>query len=160
MRAATPTSDQPNLPLLFKYNEGHNEMMAHLDENNENDAVGKTFFVYCAFARRLFRLHLWLLQLSMMIKMNVKRRKIFHLFDFTRMILCRKIETLMHIIKGNIGAGILAFPYALSKAGLVVRVNLTLSFPNFFCINLVWTNCILDHGDHDTLLHASTSSMS
>jgi proton-coupled amino acid transporter len=28
-------------------------------------------------------------------------------------------ETLMHLIKGNIGAGILAFPYALSKAGLV-----------------------------------------
>jgi len=27
----------------------------------------------------------------------------------------------MHLIKGNIGAGILAFPYALSKAGLVVR---------------------------------------
>jgi len=26
----------------------------------------------------------------------------------------------MHLIKGNIGAGILAFPYALSKAGLVV----------------------------------------
>jgi len=28
-------------------------------------------------------------------------------------------ETLMHLIKGNIGAGILAFPYALSKAGLL-----------------------------------------
>lgn len=42
MRAATPTSDQPNLPLLLKYNEGHNEMMAHLDENNENDAVRKS----------------------------------------------------------------------------------------------------------------------
>jgi hypothetical protein len=32
----------------------------------------------------------------------------------------RKLETLMHLIKGNIGAGILAFPYALSKAGLLV----------------------------------------
>ncbi|CAF4432254.1 unnamed protein product, partial [Adineta steineri] len=31
-----------------------------------------------------------------------------------------KLETLMHIIKGNIGAGILAFPYALSKAGILV----------------------------------------
>ncbi|CAF0809722.1 unnamed protein product [Adineta steineri] len=30
-----------------------------------------------------------------------------------------KLETLMHIIKGNIGAGILAFPYALSKAGIL-----------------------------------------
>ncbi|CAF5034656.1 unnamed protein product, partial [Rotaria sp. Silwood1] len=28
-------------------------------------------------------------------------------------------ETLMHLLKGNVGAGILAFPYALSKAGLV-----------------------------------------
>ncbi len=36
------------------------------------------------------------------------------------MILSRKLETLMHLIKGNIGAGILAFPYALSKAGLLV----------------------------------------
>jgi amino acid permease len=26
----------------------------------------------------------------------------------------------MHLIKGNIGAGILAFPYALSKAGILV----------------------------------------
>ncbi|CAF1146236.1 unnamed protein product [Rotaria sordida] len=29
------------------------------------------------------------------------------------------LETLMHLIKGNIGAGILAFPYALSKAGIL-----------------------------------------
>ena len=36
---ATSGSDQPNLPLLFKYNEEHNAMMSHLDENNENDAV-------------------------------------------------------------------------------------------------------------------------
>jgi amino acid permease len=34
--------------------------------------------------------------------------------------LSRKLETLMHLIKGNIGAGILAFPYALSKAGILV----------------------------------------
>ena len=79
------------------------------------------------------------------------------------MIFSRKIETLMHIIKGNIGAGILAFPYALSKAGLLVR------FPPFLCISFfflsfsiitVWTDCILDYGNHDTLLYASTSSMS
>lgn len=81
MRAATPTSDQPNLPLLFKYNEGHNEMMAHLDENNENDAVRKNFFVYFTFRMRLFRLHPWSLRLSM-IKMNVKRRKIFVFIHF------------------------------------------------------------------------------
>lgn len=39
IHTATSTSDQPNLPLLFKYNEEHNATMSHLDENNENDAV-------------------------------------------------------------------------------------------------------------------------
>jgi hypothetical protein len=46
MQTSTPTVDQPNLPLLFKYNEEHNETMSHLDENNENDAVGKDFFFF------------------------------------------------------------------------------------------------------------------
>jgi hypothetical protein len=39
IRASTPGLDHPNLPLLFKYNEEHNAIMAHLDENNENEAV-------------------------------------------------------------------------------------------------------------------------
>ncbi len=58
-----------------------------------------------------------------MIKMNVKQRKnsLLYFRSFAMIIFSRKIETLMHIIKGNIGAGILAFPYALSKAGLLVR---------------------------------------
>ncbi|CAF3334838.1 unnamed protein product [Rotaria socialis] len=47
------------------------------------------------------------------------------------------LETLMHLIKGNIGAGILAFPYALSKAGiLVIRfsfvLDLLLFYPTLF----------------------------
>ena len=37
----------------------------------------------------------------------------------------------MHLIKGNVGAGVLALPYALSKAGLLVdtrvRVRVTRS---------------------------------
>ncbi len=37
--ASTPVSDHPNLPLLFKYNDEHNAMISHVDENNENDAV-------------------------------------------------------------------------------------------------------------------------
>ena len=45
--ASTSISDQPNLPLLFKYNEEHNAMMAHIDENNENEAVRKiSFFLF------------------------------------------------------------------------------------------------------------------
>ena len=47
MQASTPTGEHPNLPLLCKYNEGHNEMMAHLDENNENDAVGNISVFFC-----------------------------------------------------------------------------------------------------------------
>jgi proton-coupled amino acid transporter len=86
MQTSTPTVDQPNLPLLFKYNEEHNETMSHLDENNENDAIAP---------------------LVSSVTDDQNERK------------TTKIETLMHIIKGNIGAGILAFPYALSKAGLL-----------------------------------------
>jgi hypothetical protein len=37
--ASTPVSDYPNLPLLFKYNDEHNAMISHVDENNENEAV-------------------------------------------------------------------------------------------------------------------------
>jgi amino acid permease len=67
----------------------------------------------------------------------------------------------MHLIKGNIGAGILAFPYALSKAGLVVcffffRVYL---FVNYFFL-IVWSYRFLDNGCNDTLLYASITSMS
>ena len=40
----TTGSDQPNLPLLFKYNEEYNDIIAHVDENNENDAVREIFF--------------------------------------------------------------------------------------------------------------------
>lgn len=83
---ATPGSDQPNLPLLFKYNEEHNATMSHLDENNENDAIAP-------------------LVSSVNDEQNERKTT--------------KIETLMHLIKGNVGAGILAFPYALSKAGLL-----------------------------------------
>jgi amino acid permease len=64
----------------------------------------------------------------------------------------------MHLIKGNIGAGILAFPYALSKAGVLVCRTFDLLFLSL--IFLVWTDCILDYGSNDALLYASTSSMS
>lgn len=60
--------------------------------------------------------------------MNIERRKIlinpsssfqqsFIHFLFSSI---RNTETLMHLIKGNVGAGLLAFPYALSKAGILV----------------------------------------
>jgi hypothetical protein len=39
MPASTSVSDQPNLPLLFKYNEEYNAVASHVDENNENEAV-------------------------------------------------------------------------------------------------------------------------
>lgn len=56
-------------------------------------------------------------------KLNIEQRNDFTTDDIQSIfffLLFRNTETLMHLIKGNIGAGILAFPYALSKAGLVV----------------------------------------
>jgi amino acid permease len=38
----------------------------------------------------------------------------------------------MHLIKGNIGAGILAFPYALSKAGILVCHKFCFIFSSSF----------------------------
>ncbi len=81
-----------------------------------------SFFFAHKFEMMIFRLHHWF-HLLLTIKMNGKQRKypLFFLstyFNFE--IISRKLETLMHIIKGNIGAGILAFPYALSKAGILV----------------------------------------
>jgi len=60
--------------------------------------------------------------------MNVKQRKyppplsffFFFVLILKLLFFSRTLETLMHLIKGNIGAGILAFPYALSKAGILV----------------------------------------
>jgi hypothetical protein len=37
--ATTPVSEHPNLPLLYKVNDESNSMIAHVDENNENEAV-------------------------------------------------------------------------------------------------------------------------
>jgi hypothetical protein len=52
MQASTPTGDHPTLPLLCKYNEELNEMMAHIDENNENDAVGNISFFLLLITER------------------------------------------------------------------------------------------------------------
>jgi len=43
----------------------------------------------------------------------------------------------MHLIKGNIGAGILAFPYALSKAGILVCNRFFLFYFLFFILHFL-----------------------
>ena len=37
---------------------------------------------------------------------------------------CRNFGTIMHIIKGNLGTGILAMPYAFANAGILVGICL------------------------------------
>ena len=72
----------------------------------------------------------------------------------------------MHLIKGNIGAGILAFPYAFSKAGILVKIFLLFNQKNifflliFFLSSSVRLDRFLDNGRDDTLLHASITSLS
>ena len=53
--------------------------------------------------------------------------------NFEITFLFRNLETLMHLIKGNIGVGILAFPYALSKAGILVTRFFSFSNIIIFC---------------------------
>ena len=69
----------------------------------------------------------------------------------------------MHLIKGNIGAGILAFPFALSKAGLLVMTRLFLRSSDetkrrLFLVVLEYL--LLDHGRDDALLYASVAPLS
>ena len=45
----------------------------------------------------------------------------------------RVLQTIIHMVKGNIGAGILALPRAVSLAGLWVG-SIGIAFLSFFCI--------------------------
>ena len=67
---------------------------------------------------------------------------------------------MMHLIKGNVGAGILALPYAISKAGLIVGLVHCAHVEGPLSLFLVWHRLLLDDGSIDTLLYASTPSLS
>jgi proton-coupled amino acid transporter len=50
----------------------------------------------------------------------------------TPVVCCRNIETLLHLLKGSLGTGILAMPNAFYRAGYVLGVAGTL-FIGFVC---------------------------
>lgn len=44
--ASTPVFEHPDRPLLFKVDDENGSMKAHVDENNENEAVCKFCFLF------------------------------------------------------------------------------------------------------------------
>ena len=43
------------------------------------------------------------------------------LFTNSQYSLCRNFEAFIHLVKGNLGTGLLALPFAVSKVGYLVR---------------------------------------
>ena len=51
-----------------------------------------------------------------------------------KFVLNRNCDTIVHLLKGNIGTGILAMPDAIKNSGLLVG-NLGLVFMSMICVN-------------------------
>lgn len=62
-------------------------------------------------------------------KQQVQNKQIYFLF------VSRNYQTLIHLLKGTLGTGIMAMPYAFSKAGYVA------GFINTVVVTLISTHC-------------------
>ena len=57
----------------------------------------------------------------------------------------------MHLVKGNLGTGLLALPYAVSKVGYIVSIELLYQHFTLYVLLLFMSNCKALYNKYDAI---------